>query len=67
MNNDSVKTKKDDKYAVPFLKHLHGYEYKEIGLLLNLPIGTVKSRLYTARQTLQKMIKSRDGVSIVDN
>jgi RNA polymerase sigma-70 factor (ECF subfamily) len=54
----------DDKYSVPFLMHYQGYQYKEIGQILGLPVGTVKSRLYTARQTLQEMINTKDCVSI---
>ncbi|WP_367390613.1 RNA polymerase sigma factor [Lewinella sp. LCG006] len=50
----------DDKYSVPFLMHHQGYQYKEIGQALNLPIGTVKSRLYTARQVLQKKVNARN-------
>lgn len=54
----------DEKYAVPFLMHYQGYQYKEIGEKLGLPIGTVKSRLYTARQTLQKEITAKYEMSI---
>ncbi len=54
----------DDKYSVPFMMHHQGYAYKEIGEYLGLPIGTVKSRLYTARQTLQKMIQAKDRVNM---
>ncbi len=54
----------DEKYAVPFLMHYQGYQYKEIGDTLGLPIGTVKSRLYTARQTLRKEINAKYEISI---
>ena len=46
-----------DEYKVPFSMHVSGYKYKEIALHLGLPIGTVKSRIYFARQRLQKMLK----------
>ena len=46
-----------DEYKVPFSMHVSGYKYKEIATHLGLPIGTVKSRIYFARQRLQKMLK----------
>jgi len=45
------------KYRTPFLMHYKGYEYQEIAAEMNIPIGTVKSRLYTARQQLSKLIR----------
>lgn len=32
------------------MKDLEGYAYKEIAEMLNIPVGTVMSRLYTARK-----------------
>lgn len=46
----------NDIYRIPFMMHFQGYEYKEIAAHLSLPIGTVKSRLHTARARLKKMI-----------
>ena len=46
-----------DEYKVPFSMHVSGYKYQEIAEHLGLPIGTVKSRIYFARQRLQKMLK----------
>ncbi|GAB5538189.1 MAG: RNA polymerase sigma factor [Salibacteraceae bacterium] len=40
------------EYRVPFNMHTDGYKYKEIADQLNLPIGTVKSRIFLARQKL---------------
>lgn len=53
------------KYRIPFLMHYKGYEYQEIAEEMNIPIGTVKSRLYTARQKLTKLIKREYGESRV--
>ena len=37
--------------------HVAGYKYNEIAEHMNLPLGTVKSRIFFARQRLQKMLK----------
>lgn len=39
------------------LRELHGYSYREIMEVLNLPIGTVKSKIFRARQILQEKLK----------
>ncbi|MEM9886695.1 MAG: RNA polymerase sigma factor [Bacteroidota bacterium] len=44
------------KYRIPFMMHYKGYEYQEIAEEMNIPIGTVKSRLYTARQQLTQIV-----------
>jgi RNA polymerase sigma factor (sigma-70 family) len=42
----------EDEYKVPFMKHFEGFKYKEIAEELNIPIGTVKSRIFAARKKL---------------
>lgn len=42
---------------VPFSMYLSGYKYNEIAEKLDLPLGTVKSRIFFARQELQKTLK----------
>ncbi|WP_367390439.1 RNA polymerase sigma factor [Lewinella sp. LCG006] len=44
-------------YSVPFLMHYRGYEYQEIANYLSLPMGTVKSRIFTARKKLKDAIE----------
>jgi RNA polymerase sigma-70 factor, ECF subfamily len=46
----------DDDLKTPFKMHVFGFKYKEIAEKLNLPIGTVKSRISFARKRLQQMI-----------
>lgn len=46
-----------DEYRIPFTMHIAGYKYNEIAEKMNLPLGTVKSRIYFARQKLQAMLK----------
>lgn len=43
-------------YQIPFLLHFQGYEYKEIASHLDIPIGTVKSRIHFARTKLKSKI-----------
>ncbi len=43
-----------DEYRVPFSMHVAGYKYNEIAEKMNLPLGTVKSRIFFARQKLQQ-------------
>ncbi len=43
----------DEKYSVPFKMHVSGYKYEEIAEELGVALGTVKSRIFTARQSLQ--------------
>ena len=45
-----------DEYKVPFSMHLSGYKYHEIAEEMGLPLGTVKSRIFFARQHLQEML-----------
>lgn len=44
-------------YRIPFSMHLAGYHYAEIAEHMNLPVGTVKSRIYYARQRLRRQLK----------
>ena len=46
----------DDEYRTPFLMHHHGFKYQEIAEKYNIPLGTVKSRIFLARQELKKKL-----------
>jgi len=45
----------------PFVQHYLGYKYQEIADELNLPLGTVKSRIFFARKELKAAIKAHYG------
>lgn len=45
------------EYRVPFSMHVSGFKYREIADKLGLPLGTVKSRIFTTRQRLQEELK----------
>lgn len=51
----------DDSIRVPFLMHYYGYKYQEIAEQLDLPLGTVKSRIFFARKELKGLIQERYG------
>ncbi len=44
-----------------FLSFYKGFSYKEIAAEHQVPIGTVKSRIYFARQKLQSMARAKYG------
>lgn len=46
-----------EEYRVPFSMHIEGYKYHEIAEKMQLPLGTVKSRIFFARQRLQIILK----------
>jgi len=49
----------DESIKVPFMMHYSGYKYQEIADYLELPLGTVKSRIFFARKELKDMINRR--------
>ncbi len=46
-----------DDWKIPFLMHYTGYKYQEIADHLDLPLGTVKSKIFHARKHLQAKLK----------
>ena len=46
-----------EEYRVPFNMFVAGYKYNEIAEALDLPIGTVKSRIFFARKHLRQQLK----------
>jgi len=47
----------DDQREVLILRDIHDYSYEEIGAMLKLPDGTVKSRLFRARLSLKDCLR----------
>lgn len=46
-----------DELRVPFNYYMVGYSYQEIADKLEIPLGTVKSRIFFARKRMQKVLK----------
>ena len=44
-------------YRNPFSMHIAGYKYEEISERLNMPLGTVKSRIFFTRKRLRELLK----------
>ena len=46
-----------EAYYTPFVMHFEGYKYYEIAEHLQIPDGTVKTRIHVARKMLQKSLQ----------
>lgn len=51
----------DAEYRIPFKRFFDGFKYKEIAEELDLPIGTVKSRIFIARKKLMSELKDYEN------
>lgn len=55
----ALKELDSDQRALIYFADINEYSYKEISKLLEIPLGTVMSRLHRARQTLRKVLSSQ--------
>jgi RNA polymerase sigma-70 factor (ECF subfamily) len=46
----------DRTYVEAFMMHFNGYKYEEIAEQLDIPLGTVKSRIFLARKKLMSRL-----------
>jgi RNA polymerase sigma-70 factor (ECF subfamily) len=51
-----LQTLDDEQRAVVVLRDIEGFDYQQIGAILDVPTGTVKSRLHRARMALRDAI-----------
>lgn len=47
----------DDDFRLPFQMFVDGYKYKEIAEIMDLPLGTIKSRIFFARKILMENLQ----------
>ena len=53
----SIINQLDHDLKVPFVMMWQGHKYEEVAEELNIPLGTVKSRIFQARKLLQQRVK----------
>jgi RNA polymerase sigma-70 factor (ECF subfamily) len=46
----------DEQKAVVILSEIQGLKYQDIGAILDIPVGTVKSRMHTAMERLKELL-----------
>lgn len=64
---DAMNTLKDEyRYAV-YLADVEDFSYKEISGILDIPVGTVMSRLSRGRAQLRKALQGGDGIEVDTN
>lgn len=56
---DALAELDSDGYTVVHLYYLHDLSLREIATICSIPVGTVKSRLYTARGKLKKLLEEK--------
>ena len=47
----------EDQYKIPFTRYYNGFKYEEIAQEMDLPLGTIKSRIFLARKQLMLSIE----------
>ena len=56
--SDALKRLDPDLRDVLWLREVEGYSYDELAGILEIPVGTVKSRLFSAREQLRRVWNS---------
>jgi RNA polymerase sigma-70 factor, ECF subfamily len=54
---DALQRLDPESRSVLWLREVEGYSYDELARILDVPLGTVKSRLFTAREQLRRVWK----------
>lgn len=59
-------SKLDASLRIPFLMMVKGYKYEEIAQIMNVPLGTVKSRIFIARTKLKNQLQKLYGKQLLE-
>jgi RNA polymerase sigma-70 factor (ECF subfamily) len=51
----------DEQKAVIILSEIQGMKYQDIGAILGIPVGTVKSRMHTAMERLKELLTEKEA------
>src|SRR5690606_39978501 len=55
--NDTVEALPEELRTAITLREIEGLSYEEIATLMNCPIGTVRSRIFRARETIAQKLR----------
>lgn len=55
---DALKRLTADERSIIWLREIEGRSYAELATILDIPLGTVRSRLFAARQSLREIWQS---------
>lgn len=53
-----------EEFRIPLIMYFEGFKYKEIAEKLDLPIGTVKSRIFLARKQVALALQDTEKLSV---
>ncbi len=56
--NDAFRRLPEEQRMLLWLREVEGQPYADIALTLDIPVGTVRSRLFTAREALRRIWRS---------
>lgn len=61
--NDTIKNLPDDLRTAVTLREFEGLSYEDIAEVMECPVGTVRSRIFRAREAIEKQVQAQiDGV-----
>lgn len=63
--NDAIKSLPDDLRTAVTLREFEGLSYEDIAEVMECPVGTVRSRIFRAREAIEKQVQAQmDGVPV---
>jgi RNA polymerase sigma-70 factor (ECF subfamily) len=65
--SDALQQLSPDLRNVLWLREVEGYSYDELAAILGLPVGTVKSRLFSAREQLRHVWQATNQTTSKEN